>query len=52
MDGHGVLGLIAPRFAAVAHAWNDKEGDSVFADESEWNNHLLTAVYSCLYRVG
>ena len=25
MDGHGVLALIAPRFAAVADAWTDPE---------------------------
>lgn len=33
MDGNGVLGLIAPRHAAVATGWTDHEGDDVFADE-------------------
>jgi pimeloyl-ACP methyl ester carboxylesterase len=33
MDGHGILGLIAPRHAAVATAWQDREGDQVFANE-------------------
>lgn len=28
MDGHGVLGLIAPRACAVAVGWTDKEGSS------------------------
>eukprot|EP00935_MAST-01C_sp_MAST-1C-sp1_P000248 g248.t1 len=33
IDGHGVLALIAPRAAAIAHGWTDHEGDLVFADE-------------------
>ena len=33
MDGHGVVGLIAPRAAAIADGWTDHEGDTTFADE-------------------
>lgn len=33
MDGHGVLGMIAPRACAVANAWTDATGEVSFADE-------------------
>ena len=33
MDGHGILGMIAPRAAAIATATEDREGDSVYANE-------------------
>ena len=33
MDGHGILGLIAPRVAAIATGAQDREGDSVYANE-------------------
>eukprot|EP00912_Choanoflagellata_sp_UC4_P000645 UC4_evm3s399 len=46
MDGHGVLGLIAPRAAAIATGWTDKEGDTSFADEL--NIKAVSAVYRLL----
>lgn len=33
MDGHGVVGLIAPRFAAIATGHQDQASDMIFAGE-------------------
>ena len=33
IDGHGVLGMIAPRAAAIATAWQDRESDLSFGNE-------------------
>ena len=33
MDGHGILGAIAPRAAAIMTGVQDREGDEVFANE-------------------
>jgi hypothetical protein len=46
MDGHGILGLIAPRHAAIATAWQDREGDQVFANEMSMK--AASEVYSLL----
>ena len=46
IDGHGVLGLCAPRACAVATAHNDHASDMVFADEM--NLKEASTVYSLL----
>lgn len=33
IDGHGVLGLVAPRHCAVATGHQDEASDMIFADE-------------------
>eukprot|EP00947_MAST-08B_sp_MAST-8B-sp1_P005841 g5841.t1 len=46
IDGHGVLGLCAPRACAIATAHNDHASDMVFADEQ--NLKAAHAVYRFL----
>jgi len=46
VDGHAVLALIAPRYALVATAHNDHEGDITFANEMSYQH--AQQVYSLL----
>lgn len=59
MDGHGILGLIAPRHVAIATAHNDFDSDMTFANEMSIREadsvfKLYNASYSLklLYRRG
>ncbi len=47
MDGHGVVGLVAPRACAVAVAWNDMASSISFA--AEMNVLEAAGVYKGLY---
>lgn len=46
MDGHGVLGMIAPRAFAIATGSQDSEGDGIYA--GEMNIKEAATVYSLL----
>ena len=46
IDGHGVVGMIAPRAAAIATAWQDRESDLTFGNEM--NLKEASTVYSLL----
>ena len=46
MDGHGVVGMIAPRAAAIATAWQDRESDLTFGNEQ--NLRESATVYKLL----
>ena len=46
IDGHGVVGMIAPRAAAIATAWQDRESDLTFGNEQ--NLKESSKVYSML----
>lgn len=46
MDGHGVVGMIAPRAAAIATAWQDRESDLTFGNEQ--NLRESATVYQLL----